>query len=479
MRSPATALPVLALVLPTLGCSSTDSARDRAAATPPNIVFVFADDLGYADLGVYGSTTIETPHLDALAAAGVRFTRFYSASSVCSPSRASLLTGRYPARIPMDPRAVFFEDSEGGMPPSEVTIAEVLRDRGYATAIVGKWHLGHHPEFVPTAQGFDRHFGLPYSNDMHTPHERGEPAPDNPGFECVLDPACQPRVPVLDDGEVVEAPADQETLTERYTERALEFIRDAVEREQPFFLYYPTHIPHVPLYASERFRGTSQAGIYGDVVAELDDSVGQIVAELDDLGVGEDTLVAFTSDNGPWLLWEGTDPVQGGLDSGSTGPLRQGKGTTFEGGLRVPMIVRWPAAIEPRVEDHPASMLDWMPTLAKAAGASLPDGVELDGRDIGPLLSNGTPLADPFQFLVYRGFAHYEVGGYIEDETKLKLAVVGQEAPYAVYDHDDLLFDLVADPGEANDLAGARPDDVERLRQTLRALEAEVEVLRE
>ena len=275
----------------------------------PNFIIIFADDLGYGDLGCYGHPTIHTPNLDRMAGQGMRFTQFYSAASVCTPSRAALLTGRLPIRSGMcsDSRRVLFPDSAEGLPQEEVTLAEALKAQGYATACIGKWHLGHHPEYLPTRHGFDTYFGIPYSNDMRP---------------C----------PLMRNEEVLEEPAEQATLTARYTEEAIGFIK--AHRDEPFFLYFPHTFPHVPLFASDRFKGTSKRGLYGDVVEELDWSVGQVLKALEECDLGDRTLVVFTSDNGPWL----TQSERGG----SAGLLREGKGSTWEGGMREPAIAWWP-----------------------------------------------------------------------------------------------------------------------------------------
>lgn len=452
--------------------------RDRRArGSRPNVLFVLADDLGYGDLGSYGSREIATPNLDRLASEGARFTQFYVGSAVCTPSRATLLTGRYPARMALAGSiGVFFPFSTSGLDPNEQTIAEVLRARGYATAAIGKWHLGHLPAYLPTSQGFDRFFGLPYSNDMNEPWYPGQEPPPHvcDGSES----PCRPGVPLMDGETIVEMPAVQETLTERYTERAIAFMRDAVARDQPFFVYYATHLPHVPLYPATRFAGRSAGGLYGDVVEELDASVGDLLHEIQALGVDRDTLVVFTSDNGPWILWTTDDrSAQGGYDAGTASPLRDGKSTTFEGGMRVPMIVRWPRRVPAdRVIAEPAAMADWMPTLAGLAGSELPPGVELDGRDIWPLLA-GTGPRDPdgdVRYLYYRQDGS-GVGAYREGRWKLKLAVRGGESTYSRYDHEDLLFDLEADPGEQHDLAAAMPAQVAELRRRMDELAATVE----
>ena len=301
-----------------------------AQPAPPNVVLIFCDDLGYGDIGVQGSS-IRTPHLDRMAAEGVRLTHFYSANPVCSPSRAALLTGRYPTRVGV-PRVLFPVD-KAGLDRSEKTIANVLKARGYQTQCVGKWHLGHTPEYLPTARGFDHYFGIPYSNDMN------------------------PRL-LLRDTETVEQEATLETLTPRYTEAAVQFIEQSAKAAKPFFLYMPHTYPHIPLAASPKFRGKSPQGLYGDVIEEIDWSVGEILAAVKRSGQERNTLVIFTSDNGPWY-------------QGSAGQLRGRKGSTLEGGVREPFIARMPGRIpKGLVSTAIGSSLDLMPTIIKLTGAA-------------------------------------------------------------------------------------------------------------
>lgn len=370
----------------------------HAEATPPNFVLIFCDDLGYGDLGCNGSPTIRTPQIDRMAAEGVRFTDFYSAAEVCSPSRAALLTGRYPIRSGMMPgpqgKRVLFPGSKGGLPDAETTLAEALKESGYATAHVGKWHLGIHPGSRPRDQGFDRSFGLPYSNDMDARPglPRGTSASPNP-------PEDGWNVPLIRDGQVVEQPADQSTLTKRYTEEAIAFIQsqtknDAPGTRIPFFLYLAHTFPHVPLFASPDFKGKSRAGIYGDAVEEIDWSTGRILETLRQSGLAENTLVLFTSDNGPWL----TQGAQGG----SAGPFHEGKGSTWEGGMRVPGIAWMPGRIAPSVSRDPVGALDVFPTFLAMAGVALPSGGVIDGADLSPLLFERRSLPER-PFFYYRG----------------------------------------------------------------------------
>ncbi len=297
-------------------------------------MLVYADDLGYGDIGPFGSKLNRTPHLDRMAAEGMRFTSFYSAAEVCTPSRAALMTGRLPLRNGMcnDQRRVLFPDSAGGLPASEVTLAAALRDLGYATACVGKWHLGHLPPYLPTNNGFDSYFGIPYSNDM----DRVADAPK--GREAFWNPRSGYfNVPLMRDLAVVERPADQATITERYTEETIGLIRKLKDR--PFFIYLAHNLPHVPLFASKDALGTSLRGRYGDVVEEIDRGVGRILDTLREHRLEKNTLVIFTSDNGPWLSY--------GNHAGSALPLREGKGTCWDGGHREPFIARWPGRSAP------------------------------------------------------------------------------------------------------------------------------------
>jgi arylsulfatase A-like enzyme len=414
----------------------------------PNFVVIFCDDLGYGDLGCFGHPTIRTPNLDRMAAEGMKFTQFYSAAEVCTPSRAALLTGRLPPRSGMcsDTRRVLFPDSRGGLPAEEITLAETLQAGGYATACIGKWHLGHLPEFLPSQHGFDYYFGIPYSNDM----DRTKESPE--GRAAFLDPRSEYwNVPLLRNGEVIERPVDQTTITRRYTEEAVQFIRD--RREEPFFLYFPHTMPHVPLFRSEEFAERSLRGLYGDVVEEIDWSVGQVLDVLRETGLAGDTLVFFTSDNGPWLLFD----EQGG----SAGLLRDGKGSTWEGGMRVPAIAWRPGHVPAgAVSTDIASSLDLFSTVCRLAGVDGPIDRDMDSYELTSVLE-GAKKSERDSYYYYRGYTLMaaRVGpwkAHFQTQTGY-----GQAAPEA---HDPpLLYNLEVDPGEKNNVAQKHPEVLEEI----------------
>jgi arylsulfatase A-like enzyme len=428
-----------------------------AQADKPNIVIIYADDLGYGDLGCYGHPTIRTPNLDRLAAEGMKFTQFYSAAPVCTPSRAALLTGRFPIRTGMchDRRRVLFQNSAGGLQPSEITLAEGLKAKGYATAAVGKWHLGHLPKYLPTAQGFDSYLGIPYSNDM----DRAPGAPGH-GVACREPKIEYFQVPLLRNEKEVERPADQRTITKRYTEESVRFIRE--NRDRPFFLYLAHTMVHVPLFASEAFLGKSPRGIYGDALEELDWSVGQVMAAIREAGVDGKTLVVFSSDNGPWLIFD--------QFGGSAGLLREGKGSTWEGGMRVPGIFRWPGRIAAGATTQELGCtMDLFTTALKLAGADVPQDRPIDGLDLSPVLFATGP-GPRTTMVYYRDTTVYAVRKGPFKAHFTTRSAYGKDAPQK---HDPpLLYHLGHDPGEQRDAARQHPDVVEDLRKELAAHEA-------
>ncbi len=414
------------------GANAAESARK------PNVIVIFADDMGYGDLGCYGNPTIRTPNLDAMAMDGVRMTSFYAAASVCSPSRAALLTGRYPVRCGMPGNTG--PDSASHLPDSEITIADVLSADGYRTKAVGKWHLGHQrPELLPTGRGFDSWFGLPYSNDMIKPWVQTEKP-----------------LHLYRDTTPIEHPVDQDTLTERYTEEAVRFIEDA--GDSPFFLYLAHSMPHLPVRTSERFRGTSRSGLYGDVIETIDWSTGRIREALRSAGIEEDTLLVFTSDNGPWLdlparmLQDGNMPWHGG----SPGSLRGSKATTYEGGMRVPMLACWPGRIPAGLRlDEPASTMDLFPTIMELAGTDAPTDRTMDGANILPMLE-GEEVSRKDLFFYFWGKKLHAV----RDAT-WKLRQEDADAPIELYH-------LGRDPREMYNVAADHPEVVSRLLEHMR-----------
>jgi arylsulfatase A-like enzyme len=439
-----------------LGLGEWISGCAPAGGAPPNVVLIFTDDQGYGDVGIYGATGFRTPNLDRLAAEGMRFTDFYASQAVCSASRASLLTGCYAERVGI--QGALGPGAEHGLSESETTIAEMLKDRGYATAMVGKWHLGHLEEYLPLQHGFDEYFGLPYSNDMWPVDYDGSPAVEGNKLQY-------PPLPLIEGNqrvELVETLDDQAELTVRYTERAVDFIdRNA---GGPFFLYLAHSMPHVPLGVSDAFQGSSDQGMYGDVMEEIDWSVGRILDALERHGIADDTLVIFTSDNGPWLNY--------GNHAGSTGPLREGKGTAFEGGPRVPAIIRWPGRVAPgSVSRRMASTLDILPTVAAATHSALPP-LEIDGVSILPVLEGDT-AAEPrsvFYFYYGRELRAVREGRWkrvYEHRTRSYLGVApgtdGYPGPYTFPVVPDALYDLESDIGETTDVSARHPEVVARL----------------
>lgn len=443
---------LLAALLPSLPLGAQDDKTNT-----PNFIVIFCDDLGYGDLSSFGNPSIKTPHLDRMMVEGQKWTQFYVASPVCTPSRAGLLTGRYPIRNGMTSaqRVVLFPDSAKGLPNSEVTIAEVLKEKDYATAMIGKWHLGHLPEFLPTRQGFDSYYGIPYSNDM----DRVEGAPNY--RQMAADPNWYPdtedyAVPLIENEEVIERPVDQNTLTRRLTERSVEFIK--ANQENPFFLYLAHPQPHIPLFVHPDFLGKSLGSLYGDVIEEIDWSVGTILDTLRETGLDKNTVVVFSSDNGPWLSFK--------THGGSAGPLRAGKGTTFEGGQRVPTIFWGPGIVEPGMVTEMGSTMDLMKTFATLAGVESPSDRKMDSHDLSPVLKGeGEGPRDEFHY-----WTRAELHAIRSGKWKLHLK---QREPVnygrAVELAEPELYDLVADISEAYNVAAEHPEVVAELLEKVNA----------
>jgi arylsulfatase A len=428
-------------------CTATACATSSGPATKagkPNVIIIFTDDQGYNDLGCFGSTTIRTPNIDQMAAEGIRFTDFYSAAPVCTPSRAALMTGCYAQRISMaampnkegklePPAGVLFGWSQHGIHADEVLLPELLKAQGYSTGCVGKWHLGHLTPFLPTRNGFDSYYGIPYSNDM---------------LPSIL----------MRNEEIIEDPVNQDTLTERYTEEAVQFITK--NAAGPFFLYLPHNMPHVPLAASGKFRGKSAGGFYGDTIECIDWSTGQILDTLKKLGIEENTLIIYTSDNGPWLTKS--------EDGGSAFPLRAGKGSTFEGGMREPCVMRWPGVIPAGTVCHEvAATIDLMPTIVRAAGGEPPADRIIDGKDILPLMKNATNAKSPHEAYFY--YQQNELQAVRSGNWKLRLSVPFNRLDLYSRMPPDLmapesLYNLAVDPAEQKNVIKDHPDTAEKLR---------------
>lgn len=438
----------------------------------PNIVIILADDLGYADLSCYGSPYIRTPNLDRMASEGVRFTDFY-AQPLCGPSRAALMTGCYPVR-----NSLMFNHlphAKTGISANEITIGQQMKKGGYATSIIGKWHLGDAPPFLPTRHGFDSWFGLPYSNDMWPFHPKIVRTPgEDPRLTAAraraeitgFDGQGQtypvhwfPPLPLMENERVIETNPDEHLLTRRYTDRAIEFV--TANKSRPFFLYLAHAMPHVPLFASKPFEGKSRRGLYGDAVSELDASTGEIMSALKRLGLDERTLLVFFSDNGPWLPY--------GIDAGSAGPLHGGKGSPWEGSLRVPAIFRWPGRIPAgRVSSEFAASIDLFPTFSRLAGIAMPQDRVIDGRDIWPVLTDDRARSPHEYFYIYEGSIPYQPEKGRPGNKRVLQAIRGGRWKLHVSPRNgsyvpSALYDLYSDIGESKDVSARNPEIVARL----------------
>jgi arylsulfatase A len=438
--------------------AATGAADAAPAQRPPNFVIIFIDDMGYADIGPFGAKGYETPHIDRLAAEGRRFTDFYVSQPVCSASRASLITGCYNVRVGINsalgPRA------KHGINADEMTIAEVCKQKGYATACFGKWHLGHHPKFLPTHHGFDEYFGLPYSNDMWPYHPGVAHLPMEKRLER------WPYLPLIDGTTITNSNVtdkEQKMLTTWYTQRAVDFIDR--NQDRPFLLYVPHSMVHVPLHVSQKFAGKTKRGLFGDVVSEVDWSVGEIVGAVRRHHLEGNTLVIFTTDNGPWLCY--------GTHAGSADPLREGKGTTFDGGCRVPTVMWWPGHVPAGTVCHvPAMTIDILPTIAHLIGAKLPTH-KIDGQDIGPLIMGEPGATSPHQaYFFYWGNALEAVrmGRWKLHFPHAYRTLAGKKGgtggipvPYEKARIDLALFDLENDIAETTDVKDQHPDIVKTM----------------
>lgn len=419
---------------------------NQQTSDKPNFVIIFTDDQGYQDVGCFGSPTIQTPNLDRMAAEGMRFTDFYSAASICSPSRAALMTGCYPSRVGIT--KVLFPNDNIGLNPEEITIADILKSKGYATACLGKWHLGHLPEFLPTSNGFDYYFGIPYSNDMDGIQGKNKNL-DRAWLQNDYSPW---NVPLMRGKYIIERPANQTTLIERYTDEAVKFIGE--NKNNPFFLYLPHTMPHIPLFVSDEFYVEDVKKAYKATIEQIDSSVGRILAAIKEAGVDKNTLVVFTSDNGPWLSKK--------HHGGCALPLRDGKFSTYEGGMREPCIMRWPGEIPAgKVCSEVCGTIDLLPTFAKLAGAEIPADRVIDGRDIWPLMEGRPGAGSPHEaYFYYNGNRLDAVRG-----GKWKLRRVSDNIE---------LYDLEADIGEKVNLAGKYPEIVKKLSGIMEQFDSEL-----
>ncbi|WP_422350025.1 sulfatase [Flagellimonas sp.] len=433
-----------------ISCAEKPSKEQKEKA-PPNVVLIFTDDQGYQDVGVFGSPDIATPNLDQMAAEGLQLTHYYAAQAVCSASRAGILTGCYPNRIGI--HNALGPDNTHGINASETTLAEMLKEQGYATGIFGKWHLGHHPMFLPTRHGFDEWFGIPYSNDMWPYHPQQGPIFNFPDLH------------LYENEKVIDTLTEQSQLTTQITERSVDFIKR--NKDRPFFLYVPHPQPHVPLFVSEKFKGKSERGLYGDVIMEIDWSVGEINKALKENGLEDNTIVIFTSDNGPWLSY--------GNHAGSALPLREGKGTAWEGGQREPFIMKYPEKLKAgKVINAPMMAIDVLPTIAELTGADLPVKT-IDGKSAVKLLTGESEDSPQKAYFFY--YRVNEMFGVRYGKWKLyfphryrtmdgqKPGKDGQPGDYRMIDLEEIeLYDVVNDVSETKNVADGHPEIVSEIK---------------
>jgi len=442
------------------------SALMTLAADKPNFIIIFTDDQGYNDLSCFGSKKIKTPFIDSIAKDGRKFTNFYVASPVCSPSRAALLTGCYPIRIGME-KHVIFPAHKHGMHKEEVTIADLLKDNGYATACVGKWHLGHRKPFLPTSQGFDSYYGIPYSNDMNHPDNKGKPRISSDASWADQDASVKNwKTPLMKDEEIIELPVNQRTITRRYTDKAIDFVK--ANKDKPFFLYLPHSMPHIPLYVPEDVFDKNPQNAYTNVIEHIDTEVGRLLKTVSDLDLDKKTYIIFTTDNGPWLQFKN--------HGGSALPLRAGKGTTYEGGQRVPCVMKGPGIPAGSVCNEIMGTIDLLPTIAKLAGVELKTRGTIDGLDASQLmLGKGQSPRNEFVFYSSQG----KLEGLRQGDFKLRIAkprVRGknkkknQTQPKATVE----LYNLKEDISESKNLADSMPEKVQTLKKRMEELNAEI-----
>ena len=435
----------------------TLSAKDKV-----NVVLIFADDQGYGDLGCFGSKKIKTPNIDLMAKEGRKFTNFMVASPVCTPSRAALLTGCYPKRVGLH-QHVLFPSSTKGLNPKEYTMADHFKSMGYATACYGKWHLGHHPETLPRQNGFDHYFGIPYSNDMNHPDNKGKPKSGPAGMDILWnDPEStltKWNTPLLENEKIVELPVDQRTITRRCTDRTISFIKE--NKNRPFFVYVPHSMPHIPLYVPDEIRDPNPLNAYTCVIEHIDAEVGRIIKTIKDLKLEEKTIVIYTTDNGPWLPFK--------HHGGSAGPLREGKGTTFEGGQRVPCVMWGPSRIPAgSVCEDLIGTIDLLPSLASLTPKDLPKENKIDGLDASGLIL-GTGRSPRKEFI------HYTSRGELEGIRSGEWKLLRKKPRNKNQKETVMLFNLINDLGEQNNLASEHPAIVARLSARMNKVDQEIE----